>query len=42
MFLKSWRCRASEYSALQIAVSGMPSTVTSSRSLLAGNGRVES
>ena len=39
MFLNSCRCRASVYmSALQIAVSGMPSTVTSSRSCDGGSG----
>ena len=42
MFLNSWRWRASVYAALQIAVSGMPSTVTSSRKRDGGSGLVES
>ncbi len=42
MFLKSCRCRTSLYSALQIAVSGTPSSVTSSRNFDGGSGFVES
>ncbi len=42
MFLNSWRWRGSVYSRLQIAVSGTPMTVMSSRNFEAGSGLVES
>ena len=42
MFLNSWRWRGSLYSRLQIAVSGTPMTVMSSRNLDFGIGLVES
>jgi hypothetical protein len=42
MFLNSWRWRASLYSRLQISVSGMPSTVMSSRKRERGSALVES
>jgi hypothetical protein len=40
MFLNSWRWRGSIYSRLQIAVSGTPITVMSSRKREAGSGLV--
>src|SRR6202011_3819706 len=42
MFLKSCRCRASVYSRLQIAVSGAPMMLMSSRNFDGGRGFVES
>ena len=42
MFLKSWRWRGSVYVALQISISGIATTVTSSRNFDGGSGLVES
>ena len=42
MFLNSCRWRGSLYTALQISVSGMPITCTSSLNFDGGNGLVES
>jgi hypothetical protein len=42
MFLNSWRWRGSVYSRLQMAVSGTPITVMSSRNFDLGIGLVQS